>query len=279
MTLPDFKINKYQFNQIVLFFSIATIISVFSYLIQHKGIVFWPIYILFFILVSFAQHYILNIVHLASHQLLSKDRKLNYYLGSLASLEGGVTFADFSTTHMLHHKNTSKLDSDPDHWITNSGSIFSIPFKIFYHDVYFWTRGLWKLQRGWLNYILTRSIQIGIVVAFELTGNIDIWKNFWLSPLLVVGFLNGLFLFYYPHYSTKLENSWRILQKPNFVQKLFLLFIDISRVYHEKHHDKIVENSHYYPVFSYIKDEVIGDWKPNIKNYKSKYTDIQTQQG
>jgi hypothetical protein len=76
---------------------------------------------------------------------------------------------------------------------------------------------------------------------------------FWLVPMYLVGFFNGLFLFYFPHYTTKLENTWRqkyatqTFNLINFLPKLGLNLIDISRIYHERHHDKVNDNRAYFP--------------------------------
>jgi hypothetical protein len=95
----------------------------------------------------------------------------------------------------------------------------------------------------------------------------------WLIPLLVVGFCNGLFLFYFPHYTIRIELFARSLEKQNIFSQLLLTTIDISRYYHEKHHEKIQSNRPYFPVFSYCFDK-IQKLSP-FKNYKPRFVDIQ----
>jgi fatty acid desaturase len=267
------SINKYHCNQLLFVANIA-VVTILFYIILSAQINLISGTILFF-LIALCQHYFLNLVHIGSHHLLSRNPLVNSFIGNICAIMGGVTFADFKTTHFLHHRNVSDDKHDPDHWITTSGSVFTIPFKIFYHDYYFWSQGLWKKQHNWRGYIINRVAQIILVTGFQFTGNIQIWQNFWLLPLLVVGFLNGLFLFYFPHYSTKIERRWRKQNTPNPLKKLSLLAIDISRIYHEKHHDRIAENSNYFPVLSFIKDKFQGVWSSYCLAPMSKYTDIK----
>jgi fatty acid desaturase len=273
MTMRIPVISKYRFNQVLFFINCFVVTAVFYYLLTHS--ISFTQGVTFFILIGFCQHYFLNIVHLSSHFLLSKHRKWNALFGNLASIIGGVTFADFRTTHHLHHRFVSDEKKDPDHWITTSGNVFTIPFKIFYHDYYFWTKELWK-GGNWRGYAIDRCVQIGFVFAFYFTGHINVWQNFWLLPLLVVGFSNGLFLFYFPHYTTKLERKWR--KNSQYIhQKLTLLAIDISRIFHEKHHDRIAENQNYFPVFTYLLSRFQGAWASLSSAPLSKYTDIQVK--
>jgi fatty acid desaturase len=273
MTLPistHFRLTKYRVNQLLFFGNICITWYLFRHIITHS--LHWYESVIFFFSIALSQHYFLNLVHLASHNLLSRNRHINSIFGNISAIIGGVTFADFRTTHMLHHRNVSDDTKDPDHWITTSGHIITIPFKIFYHDVYFWRNGLWK-KGNWRGYLMDRFTQIGFVLAFQRFGQLGIWQTYWLVPLLIVGFLNGLFLFYYPHYTTKLERAWRSFARRNPFQSFWLLCIDISRIYHEKHHDSIASNRPYFPVVSYIFDTFSHNWQraPTL----SKYTDIK----
>ncbi|MBC7471863.1 MAG: fatty acid desaturase [candidate division SR1 bacterium] len=233
--------------------------------------------ILIFLIIALCQHYFLNLVHIGSHHLLSKNKHINSVLGNVASIIGGVTFADFKTTHFLHHRNVSDDKNDPDHWITTSGNVLTIPFKIFYHDYYFWTRGLWKQNNAWKGYLIDRLMQGLLVLGFYFTGNIVVWEYFWLLPLLLVGFLNGLFLFYFPHHTTRLERNWREVQNKLPHQSLTLLAIDISRIYHEKHHNRIAENRNYFPILAFMQDKLSSTWNNLTIGPISKYTDIKVK--
>jgi beta-carotene hydroxylase len=271
------RLTKYQVNQIVFVVTTCSVFGLFWILISTS--LSWTEYVAIFFGIALCQHYLLNLVHIATHHLLGKNRYINSFLGNVASIIGGVTFADFKTTHFLHHRNVSDEQKDPDHWITTSGNVFTIPFKIFYHDYYFWSHGLWRKQGNWRGYLIDRMVQIGLVVWFQMSGNIAIWQNFWLLPLLFVGFLNGLFLFYFPHYTTKLERKWRGFENSLPHQKLALLTIDISRIYHEKHHDRIAENRNYFPVLAYTQDKLSNAWQDLTQSPLSKYTDIKAKVG
>ncbi|NJL97278.1 hypothetical protein HC864_05785 [Candidatus Gracilibacteria bacterium] len=229
--------------------------------------------VILFFAIAISQHYFLNLVHITSHKIASSNKYLNSLIGFVASIFGGVTFADFQTTHMLHHQNTSNPTKDPDHFITTFGPIYLIPFKIFYHDVYFWTKSLWKKNR-WIDYILVRVIQIAIVCGFYLTNNLNIWLHFWLVPVFLVGTLNGFFLFYFPHFTTMTEKKWRKQKNQNQIQKIFLTSIDISRTYHEDHHQNIKTFKNYFPIVGFIIDQIK---KTPIRKYPHnlKYTDLE----
>lgn len=260
-------ISKHNVNQLVLYVSIIVYISSFilagvsnSWLLRHAA----------FILVIISLHYLLNLVHIGSHNLLSRSRRLNSILGNIAGFFGGVTFADFRTTHLLHHRFTSAENQDPDLYITKSGPIWSIPFKIFYHDVFFWSRGLWKQNNSWKSYLVTRLLQILVISLLFVSSWRYIWVYYWLVPMLILGLLNGLFLFYFPHYTTKLEKRWRA--HPNLLNYLPRKLIDISRIYHEWHHDKIQNNQNYYPfIASFWHFVTTGNLNYNLH---LKYTDI-----
>jgi fatty acid desaturase len=269
-------LTKYQINQLVFISDIIIVASLF-YTLLYIQLNSYEL-VLIFLAIAICQHYFLNLVHIGSHHLLSKNNHLNSILGNIASIIGGVTFADFKTTHFLHHRNVSDDKNDPDNWITTSGNVFTIPFKIFYHDYYFWSRGLWRQNNAWKGYLTDRLVQGLLVLGFYFSGNILIWQYFWLMPLLLVGFLNGLFLFYFPHYTTKLERTWRLIAAKMPHQTLTLLAIDISRIYHEKHHDQIAENRNYFPVLAFIQDKLSNSWQNMILGPISKYTDIKIKQ-
>jgi len=276
-------INKYNFNKLVLLLAQSSLYFSFWLAINQKiSWHWWPLLVLW----NFASlHYHFNLVHLASHRMLSKNGKLNSFLGNLAAIFGGVTLADFQTTHSLHHRNPSDSQKDPDYKITQS-NFFILPFKIWYHDIFFWSRGLWNKQRNWAGYLADRVVQILIISAFIFTENLQVWLWLWLLPVFLVGFFNGMFLFYFPHHTTALEKKWRlelmqssnnsgIIPKTrfNFI-KLILLLIDISRFYHETHHDKVLENTAYYPLEDYLIKKIRGKPIYFEADYHSKYTDI-----
>lgn len=263
--------TRYLFNQLLFVLAVGVFLASFFVLLtigaQHPLLV-----VVFFGVNAICIHYLLNLVHLGSHYLISRNRLINSFFGNVAAILGGVTFADFRATHALHHRSPSDPSKDPDHYITNSGNMFSIPFKIFYHDVYFWKNGLWK-KGNWKGYIIDRCVQICLVFILSVTGTLWIWINFWLVPVFLVGLLNGMFLFYFPHYTTRLERNWRAKSSPHLFAQFSLLAIDISRYYHEKHHDRVSENKNYFPVYSFLVDLTQKLWATNIRSYSPRYTE------
>jgi fatty acid desaturase len=195
----------------------------------------------------FALHYLMNVVHMASHQRLSRNTKINRFFGMLAATFSGITFDDFRSTHRLHHRFPDSAE-DPDQPITLGGSLLTIPFRIWMHDQWFWMRGLWKKQGAWRGYLINRLLQIVIISSLFVTGHMSIWITFWLLPILFVGYANGLFLFYFPHYTA----DWEGKLKGNFIGTRIQWLINFSRYYHELHHDSTVNNGAYFPLWSYL---------------------------
>jgi fatty acid desaturase len=220
-------------------------------------------------------HTLFNVVHLASHSLLGKKFWVNRCYGNIAAFFGGITFSDFYTTHLLHHAHQGDSEKDPDHWITRSGSIWTIPLKIMYHDVWFWKHHLNERKHLGKDYLATRALQVLTVLAFLLTGNIAIFLLFWLLPMGIVGLMNGLFLFYYPHYSTHLEQSIKENSNPNLFGKGLLEAIDISRISHEVHHDRVRSNEVYYPLSWAFGHMIRGTWTQVKTDAELKYTDFK----
>jgi fatty acid desaturase len=274
--LQQIIFTKYNFNKLVFFVANFSLVAIFFALLNWELNLFQQLFLASLIVLCL--HYNLNILHQASHRLLSKNKNINDLFGNLSAIVGGVTFPAFQSTHFIHHKNPSDPKQDPDYAITNSKSFFFLPFKIWYHDKFYWQHGLWKKHFPAWQYFADRLAQISIVAAFYFTGNLQVWLYFWLLPVYLVGFLNGMFLFYFPHYTTALENMWRAQlhlpgQYQNLLQKLSLFFIDISRYYHERHHDKVMENQNFYPLEKYLYDKVVLQTVPNIQ-YRAEYVDI-----
>ncbi len=263
------NLTKYTFNQLLFVFSQLNLFLSF-WLLWNFEFSLWQ-YALFVCWNILILHYHLNLVHIASHRILSKNKSLNSILGNLAAIFGGVTFADFSSTHKEHHRFVSDPHKDPDYDITVNTNFFLIPFKIWYHDRFFWQNDLWRQDRSWIGYLVDRVAQVLIVSGFYFSGKLSIWLYFWLLPIYFVGFLNGLFLFYFPHYTTKFENYWR--KNPSLITKILVLPIDISRYFHAKHHDRINLNTYYFPVFTYIITKIK---QPNYSLQDLRYTDIKS---
>ena len=245
-------LNKYQLNQLIFFSSFITLVVFYSLvLIGQIGTFLFP---LFIIPIAFVIHYQYNAVHIASHMQMGKNSQYNNFIGHLASILSGATFAGFSTNHILHHKNPNDTDNDPDYQIAAKTPLFLIAFKIWYHDFSFFNKQLHLINKNYIGYALTRIIQISLILGIILSGNLSNFLFFWVLPVWLVGTLNGLFLFYFPHYTTPRVEVWKKLVNPNWFQKLSLVLIQISLFYHTKHHEKINGNRNYYPIFSYLSD-------------------------
>lgn len=245
-------LTKYQVNQLVFTLSFVVLMLFYS-LVFSSFIPFW-LFPLFIIPTALVIHYQYNTVHMASHRQMSKNKYWNNFLGHLASIISGATFAGFTTNHLLHHQNPNDTNNDPDYQIAAKTPLFLIAFKIWYHDYSFFSRKLHLINNNYISYSITRLIQVGLIASFILSGNLFNFLVFWSLPVWLVGTLNGLFLFYFPHYTTNRVENWKTLPNPNWFQKLSLVVIEISQYYHTKHHQKINGNANYYPIFSYLKD-------------------------
>jgi fatty acid desaturase len=226
--------NKFIYNRLLLIVAISVFIGswvvIFNYNNSGFMIFCWITNVL-------CLHYLFTVVHQSSHNLLSPHKLLNYMCGYTATLLAGITFADFKFTHDLHHKHIGDPTLDPDHAISGSGPVLLIPFKIFYHDYYFMKYNNSTLQL--ISYCSERFFQVMIMILV-FGSNQLIFITYWLIPMLLIGFANALFLFYFPHYKHWIEATR--LNIP-----LIKDSIQMSRVYHHKHHDNPSKNSNFFP--------------------------------
>ncbi len=251
--MTKFNINKVLFC-INLFSFVSSWFVVYNYRIGYLNIFFW-------IVILINMHYMFTTVHQASHGLLSKNRFINYCYGFMASLFTGITFADFKFTHDLHHIHIGTPELDPDHKISGYGPVLLIPFKIFYHDYYFLKHNKKLLQ--FFSYFLQRVLQIIIIITLFI-DNIFLFTSFWLAQMLVIGIMNALFLFYFPHYTHWIERTKlniRPLQSS----------IKMSRDYHHMHHDNPSANNSFFPfettIYGFFRPEYVSDYNSKRDYY------------
>jgi beta-carotene hydroxylase len=247
-------LSKYRFNQFIFGLSLAILALIYSLILYFR----FPLWTFPFLLpvLAFFLHYQYNIVHIASHGQVSRNRILNSFIGNFAAIIGATTLASFTANHLEHHKDPTNPKVDPDDAIVSETHLLLIPFKILYQDMFFWRSRLWRKRGLWKGYMLDRAIQILILLILFFSGSMSYFLIFWALPVWLLGTLNGLFLFYFPHYSTKRVDNWENLKKPNLLVQLLLGLIFISRFYHTKHHLKPSQNSNYYPVFSFLRDSL-----------------------
>jgi fatty acid desaturase len=251
--------NKYRINQIVFWLSWVIFSCNLYFLSFQKS---WWLWALQFLISTICLHYFCNLSHIASHQMLSRNKKLNHIFGWFSALPVLVfSYIDFKISHQAHHKHTTDENLDPDHKITNNGSIFWLPFRIIiYKDGFFLNDAISKNKTGQIvEYTLQRIIQFSFFIWIILNSSTGLGFSmayFYILPLLIVGTCNALFLYYYPHYQNQIEHWAR--SKFNLGNKITISFwvgatltwlIDLSRIIHQAHHDKVLSNSPYYPEF------------------------------
>jgi fatty acid desaturase len=243
----NLNFKKYYKIQLLFWFNliIFTSVNIYIYFLPKPSLsIFLSIFLL--IIITLNLYYFTNLLHLASHNLLSKRLKLNSFYGNISAIFSGLTFAEFKTSHLLHHKNPTNPDKDPDHKISQSGSIFLLPFRVWLKDKYFFEQGFWKKNGLLKGYLLNRLTQLALILFIFWQGKGFIFSIFYLLPLFIIGFLNSLFLFYYPHYTNQFEQN--LIQQKNLFAKLGVKCINLSRNFHSYHHHKINNLSFYFPV-------------------------------
>jgi fatty acid desaturase len=261
---------KYQVNQLVFGICWINLIAIL-YTSQQAlnyyqgGFLFvWSFLVLY---------YFCNLIHLASHNLLSKKVWVNNILGWFSALPIFVfTFIDFKITHLEHHKHQGDTILDPDYRIVKTGKIYFLPFRIVFLKDWFFLK--YAAAKNKINmvyqYVFQRMFQITyfgfIIYQCQILGN---WSLFiyYILPLFLVGICNAAFLYYYPHYQNAFE-IWcykfyqaRKLSKSKFnfinpamlVTSAFVWSVDLSRAVHELHHKKPAGNIFYYPEFWIFK--------------------------
>jgi Fatty acid desaturase len=262
--------TKYRFNQLVFWVCWTCLISVVYFsqqrlnLIQSIGLFVWEFVILY---------YLCNLIHLASHNLLSRNIKLNHIFGWFSALPIFVfTFIDFKVTHLEHHKHQGHEQLDPDYRIVKTGKIYFLPFRIvFLKDWFFLKYAVAKNKWNMIwEYSIQRVFQIAyfgyIVYQCQILGD---WRLFifYILPLFLVGICNAAFLYYYPHYENAFERwcykfhqarktskSWLNFVNPAlWVTSIFVWSVELSRAVHELHHKKPNGNIFYYPEFWIFK--------------------------
>ncbi len=271
-------INKYKVNQIVLSTNLLCFFILQFWLYSKESLLDWyTVPALFVIVINL--HYFLNVLHLATHNLMSKKRWANNYMGRISAILGGLTFAEFSKTHLQHHLHPADSSKDPDYLLTKSGSLLTLPFRIWVKDIYFWKTKFLSTPSYSKMYIQDRLVQIIILVSILFFGKISHFLFFWSLPSLLVGFSYGFYLFYFPHYISKWEKRARLVEVSQLqnsslagkfiFDKIILWSIDLSRFYHAQHHFKIQDNLNYYPLLAYIKDVLSNKLSPKFATEKT----------
>jgi len=217
----------------------------------------------------------LNLVHQSSHQAIFKNRFLNYSIGFISALVSGFTLADFKSTHLLHHAFLGQPGKDPDEEIVHTKPAFFMPFAIWKHDRFFWKHKLYAKNNYKFSYLITRFSQLLIISCLTINGFFNHLIFFWLLPLLLVGILNGIFLFYFPHYMPSWENKLRLKKESknllNLFKKIPLTLINISRIYHEIHHNNVRSVNGYFPLVFFVIHFFQNKWPFMLKKHGTKY--------
>jgi fatty acid desaturase len=262
--------NKLKTEPILVLFVVLVTLSAFQiYIVSQFGNINWLINTLLILSSTIILHYYFNILHIGSHYGISNNKTLNSFVSTVSAAISGHTYACFATTHSIHHQFPGNEEKDPDYKITHGSFFLFLPFKIFRHDLWFFEKNLYKKSGKLNNYLITRIIQIILISAIVLSGNLDLFLLFWLFPIYILGVLNGIFLFYLPHNVTKYEKILSKLSNVKLLASVINLFeniIFISRISHESHHNNVKAKDPYFPVIYYFINNV-----KYTKDYRFKY--------
>jgi fatty acid desaturase len=262
--------TKYRFNQTVFWICWTNLIAIIYFsqqtlnFIQSTGLFLWSFLVLY---------YLCNLIHLASHNLLARNVKLNHIFGWLSALPIFVfTFIDFKITHLEHHKHQGDQDLDPDYRIVKTGPVYLLPLRIiFYKDIFFWKYASEKKKPQMLwEYTIQRVFQAAyfgfIIYQNQMFHNWSLFI-FYIIPLSIVGACNAAFLYYYPHYQNAFEHwcytfhkarkgsksKFNLFNPAFWLTSTFVWSVELSRAVHELHHKKPNGNIFYYPEFWLFK--------------------------
>lgn len=212
-----------------------------------------------FPLYVYTMHNMMNFVHQSSHGLLFKHKIISKAVGVICAIFTMLSFSEFKATHLRHHAYTTNPEKDPDYFLSNQIPALLIPFFIWKKDQYFFKNKLWiKGKNGGKGllylYLLERGVQILLLILLILNAKF-IFIGYYLMSLLILGYLNALFLFIFPHYKLNFEKKIN-QNSDNFIVrnlvKLINLPINISRDYHHKHHLNVKSVNVYYPIENYM---------------------------
>jgi fatty acid desaturase len=258
--------TKYRFNQLVFWACWVSLIAIIYFsqqtlnLIQSMGLFIWSFLVLY---------YLCNLIHLASHNLLARNVKLNHFFGWFSALPIFVfTFIDFKITHLEHHKHQGDEKLDPDYRIVKTGPVWLLPLRIiFYKDIFFikYVKEKKKSKMIWEYSIqrLLQSVYFGFIIyQCQLLNNWTLFV-FYILPLSIVGACNAAFLYYYPHYENAFErwcykfhetrkashSKFNFINPALWMTSVFVWSVELSRAVHELHHKKPNGNLFYYPEF------------------------------
>lgn len=245
--------SKYTTNVLIFLITCtaSAIILFWIYSTNSHNLLSWLISLPFTLI---CLHYILNLLHIASHKSISKKRWFNDFAGHVCSILVGFSYDVFRTTHLLHHAYANNPDKDPDYAISTTGSLWWIAFRVPMHDHFFFKQKLHKKDNNLRGYILDRLVQLTLVSIVVVTGSSTVFLYFWVLPLLIIGSSYGLYQFYFPHFSTTTVDNWRRKNKLNMFQKTFLFTVDFCSYYHFKHHQQVWNNNFYFPFLAYVLD-------------------------
>jgi beta-carotene hydroxylase len=193
----------------------------------------WPGWAVFWL--NFLSLYVLGtVIHDASHGVAHRNKLMNEALGHGSALLQGFVYPVFKRVHMEHHAHVNDPDNDPDHYVSTGGPLWLIAPRFFYHEVYFFRRGLWRKGK-WdlLEWGLSRAtVVITFVLAFQF-GYSDYIMNYWLPPACIMGLLLGLFFDYLPHRPFHEQGRWNNARVyPGWLTNILLL----GQNYHLVHH-------------------------------------------
>jgi len=162
---------------------------------------------------------VFTVLHDASHNALSLNKKVNDTLGRIAIfiLCPFIDFRVFRYIHMQHHRFANDPEKDPDYWVA-TGAPWTFPFRWLALDIsypfYYCRPSVWKNRpkSELRNQLITLTVGILTFVVIIQAGVLSEALLLWIIPTRAAVFLLALafdFLPHFPHDAMAKEDEYK----------------------------------------------------------------------
>ncbi len=249
-------------------YSVIVIATLFGVKLNHPAA-----YVFLILIIAARQHGLLILIHEAVHGLLSKNKKVNFFIADLfCALPLGVNLWGYRENHLAHH-NYLNQEADPD-WTRKKKSDWNFPTskkklaQLFLMEIFYqFPKGrflriwnfLFKVKHPMKYRILIYSFYLlSGVCIYQLNLGVE-FVLYWIVPLWF--FLPGIFLVrsIAEHFGLTYEHE---LNSSRNVEASFMnsIFIPHNAGYHLTHH--------LYPQVPFYHIKELTDFLTNSESYK-----------
>jgi fatty acid desaturase len=250
------KQQAYVVNRVVTVMIVTVALG--TYFWVPEGSVQWTADILFRTWVMFLGTVM---AHEATHDLLGKTQRANYFWGRLSLLPVTVPFVNFRKTHRMHHAFTNDPERDPDYFV-KFNSPWEMPFRALavpHHWV------MWLSARGRFN----RKDKIEWVLNYVYVTLVHVWIASFVGvprvalglfvPLVLVSMLLWYPFAYKTHEGHSLgESEFRSHNYYGHVTYWFTLGLSMHRIHHEH------PNLAWFEMHQFVEENPSGFWRLSL---------------